>query len=180
MLPPSWTLLPLTAMRMSFLMPNDAIYEPTTKTYPYGTVSTGINTAVIEHLKKLSVKKDMKDKFCGLVFDEIALKRRLFLDVSTDKVEGFEDFCLEAGCGSQLADHALVFMLQGIRAKFKQPVAFYFVKGTVSSQKLAVLIKEIITVIESTGFNILTTICDQGPTNMEALKLLKSGLYNLI
>lgn len=94
------------------------------------------------------------------IFDEIALKRRLFFNISTDKVEGYEDYGPEVERGSQLADHALVFMLQGIRAKFKQPIAFYFVKGTVSYQKLASIIKEIIMVVEDTGFNILTTICD--------------------
>jgi hypothetical protein len=35
------------------------------------------------------------------------------------------------------AKHALVFMLQGLKTKCKQPIAFYFVKGTVLLQKLA-------------------------------------------
>lgn len=71
-------------------------------------------------------------------------------------------------------------MLQGVRAKFKQPIAFFLVKGTISSQKLAVIIKEIINKVEETKFKILATICDQGPTNMGALKILKirSPPYN--
>ncbi|XP_028044210.1 uncharacterized protein LOC114253507 isoform X2 [Bombyx mandarina] len=126
-----------------------------------------LNTAVLDYLKKLAPIKKIRAKLCSLVFNEIALKERLTYSEATDKVEGFIDYGHERK--NELANHALVFMLQGIGRKIKQPPAFYFVRGTVSSEKLPVLIQE----INNSGFQVLSTICDQGPTNMGALILLK-------
>ncbi|KOB58173.1 THAP domain-containing protein 9 [Operophtera brumata] len=33
------------------------------------------------------------------------------------------------------ANHALLFMVQGLHKKFKQPIAYYFVKETISTEK---------------------------------------------
>nr|XP_037875754.1 uncharacterized protein LOC119630429 isoform X2 [Bombyx mori] len=134
-------------------------------------VEPGLNTAVLDHPKKLAPIKKIRAKLCSLVFDEIALKERLTYSEATDKVEGFIDYGYERK--DELANHALVFMLQGIGRKIKQPLAFYFIRGTVSSEKLAVLIKDIIKEITNSGFQVLSTICDQAPTNMGALSLLK-------
>lgn len=133
----------------------------------------GINKSVLNQLNLMADKCNAKDKYCSLLFDEIALKKRLVYNSATDKVEGYVDHGGKDGRNAELADHALVFLLQGMRKKFKQPLAFYFVKGTVSSQKLAVLIKEIIAEVKKTTFQPIATVCDQGPTNMGALKLLR-------
>lgn len=137
-------------------------------------INTGINKAVLEHLRKLSDTEEPNNKICVLAFDEIALKPRLIYNQATDYVEGYTDYGIPEERGPELADHALVFLLQGLRKKFKQPLAFYFVKGTVSSQKLALIIKEIVKCVEEVGHRVLATVCDQGPTNMGALKILKS------
>lgn len=166
-----------------------AIYKRSPKTYrylqhvmPLPSIKTlqnllkrvpmepGISESTLRHLQK-SVNED--NKLCSIVFDEIALKRSLILNEAADKVEGYEDMGGSGGRSDKIADHALVFMLQGVRAKFKQPIAFYFVKGTITSIKLASLIKEIIEAVERTGFRVMATICDQGPTNVGGLNLLK-------
>lgn len=77
----------------------------------------------------------MKNRYCRLKFDKIVLKRRLFYDVTVGEVEGYEDIGTHAERTSNLNDHSLVFMSQGIKGKFKQPLAFYFVKGTTFSQR---------------------------------------------
>lgn len=137
-------------------------------------IDTGINKAVLEHLRQTSPTKDMKQKVCALLFDEIALQPCLVYNESTDQVDGFEDLGKsDLGRSDKVADHALVFMIQGIYEKFKQPIAYYFVKGTISSQNLASIIQEIIRAIHDTGYKILTTVCDQGSTNMGAIKLLQ-------
>lgn len=152
-------------------LPNEKTLQNLLKKIP---LETGINHAVLEHLKKISEKETSQNKVCVLAFDEIALKPRLIYNSSSDKVEGYTDYGSTEARGPELADHALVFLIQGLRKKFKQPFAFYFVKGTVSSQKLATLIKEIIKLIKGVGYNVLATVCDQGPTNIGALKILKS------
>lgn len=61
-------------------------------------------------------------------------------------------------------------------SKIQATDAFYFANGTISSAKLYVIIKDVIRAVLSTGFNVvLATVCDQGPTNMGALKMLKTS-----
>jgi hypothetical protein len=64
------------------------------------------------------------------------------------------------------ANHALVVMVRGARVKFKQPIAYYFTKDTVSSECL----KQILFL----AVQKLEFICDQGPTNMKVTNLLCS------
>lgn len=138
-------------------------------------METGINKGVLLHLQKVSATMPEPNKICALLFDEIALKPRLVYSEATDQVDGYEDRgkSAEPGRTDRVADHALVFMIQGLRARYKQLIAYYFVKGTISSQQLAAYINELIKAIHNTGFRVIVTICDQGPTNMGALKLLK-------
>lgn len=60
------------------------------------------------------------------------MKPCLFYNEANDEVEGFEDYGKQ-GKTEKVADKVLVFIVQGLYKKFKQPLAFYFVKGTVSS-----------------------------------------------
>lgn len=70
-----------------------------------------------------------------------------------DKIEGFEDL-REEGRTNRLANHVLVFMMQGIRKKYKQPLAHYFVQGTISTEKLTVLLKNVIRKVIEQGLMI--------------------------
>lgn len=133
----------------------------------------GIDQTVIDYLKKKGEDLTEKEKICAILFDEMALKKRLIYSPCVDKVDGFEDLGHEGGRSERIADHALVFMLQGIYKKLKQPIAYYFVKGTISSDKLAQIIESVVRAVTAAGYKVLTTVCDQGPTNVGALSLLK-------
>lgn len=133
----------------------------------------GINPSIITHLKTKAEQLKDEDKICVILFDEMALKRRLIYNVAGDKIEGYEDLGNEGGRSHKIADHALVFMLQGIHKKMKQPIAHYFVTGTINTEKLCVIIKIIIKTMTTAGYKIIGTVCDQGPTNVGALNLLK-------
>jgi hypothetical protein len=81
-----------------------------------------------------------------------------------DRVLGFEDH----GHGqesSKIADHVLVFMLRGIKKKFKQPLAYTFCDSQTESPDLIRMIKEIIREIKNAGLHVVATICDQGTSN---------------
>jgi len=43
----------------------------------------------------------------------------------------------------ELADHAIVFMIRGIKKKFKQPVAFSFCQGATKQHELVRQLKEV-------------------------------------
>lgn len=44
----------------------------------------------------------------------------------------------------ELADHALVFMIRGIKKKFKQPVAYSFCQGATHQNRLVQQLREVI------------------------------------
>jgi len=140
----------------------------------------GINNHIFEHLK-LAVKKLKKlDRYCSIVFDEIALSASLQYTDRHAKVIGFKDL---GGSHrfSDFADKALVFMIRGSRKKYKQPIAFYLTNGTMDSTNLSIIIKNIIKAVQSTGLTVVSTICDQAPTNVAAInRLFKETNENLI
>ncbi|XP_063373946.1 uncharacterized protein LOC134661705 [Cydia amplana] len=133
----------------------------------------GIDISVMAHLKKKAEILTAQNKICVLLFDEIALKKRLIYNGATDEVDGFEDLGGQGERSEKIANHALVLMLQGIHKKIKQPIAHYFVKGTITTQKLVIIIKTAIRAVTETGYKVLATVCDQGPTNVGAINLLK-------
>lgn len=76
------------------------------------------------------------------MFDEMAIRKHLWYNSKLDKIIGYQDHGLQ-GTTQQEATYALVFMVAGIRKKIKQPVAFYLSGSNVTSDRLAVLIKEV-------------------------------------
>jgi len=75
------------------------------------------------------------------MFDEVCLSSGLHYNKTTDEIDGFVDSA--SNRNQEYADHALVFMVRGIKRKFKQPVAYTFCQGATKHDKLAVLIKEV-------------------------------------
>jgi hypothetical protein len=77
--------------------------------------------------------------------------------------EGLED------CGSQgnIANHALVFMVYGLCRKWKQPVAYYFTRGSTKA--------EVIDACHNAGLKVVAIVCDMGANNVKALKLLSAS-----
>lgn len=135
---------------------------------PFGP---GINYHIIAHLKQIVEHLDPMDRFCTFMFDEMALEAGLHYDKHKDCIFGLEDFGNSRRQPS-FADHVLTFMIRGIRKKYKQPICFYFVKGTTKTQELKMCIEEVVCNVLSTGLNVVATISDQGATNVAAINLL--------
>ena len=72
------------------------------------------------------------DKYCVLLFDEMALEPGLQYNKKERYVDGFEDFG-SFGRAPKLADTANVFMLRGIHKQWKQPISFTFSSGSTNS-----------------------------------------------
>lgn len=71
------------------------------------------------------------------------------------------------------ADHAMVFMVSGIRKKWKQPICYFFTTGAMSSSTLAAHIKHIISELHTIGLHVVATVSDQMSANVSAIKQLK-------
>lgn len=103
------------------------------------------------------------------------LKIKLQFNESVRKVIGFEDLG-QCDRSPKFADKALVFIVRGIRKQFKRPVAFYFTNSQMNSTTLANIIKEVIKDVQSTGLTVISTVCDQAPTNVSAINKLRQEI----
>lgn len=134
-------------------------------------VHAGVNTVIFSHMfHQQMLLKDVKDKICLLMWDEISLQPHLQYDKINDKIVGFEDWGHKRT--QRIADHALVFMLRGIRTGWKIPLSYNFCKNQTKSEQLVRSIKEIVKEVVQAGFTIIATICDQGTSNVAALNEL--------
>jgi len=131
----------------------------------------GINVHIIENLKHQVNRLKKIDKSCVLLFDEMALEPGLTYDRTNDIIFGFEKN--EDLTMTYFSDHVLVFMLRGIKKKWKQPIAYYFCNGTTKTDHLVMYIKQVISSLLTTGLQIIATVCDQGATNVAAIRRLK-------
>ena len=79
-------------------------------------LTTGLNAQLMKVLAAVIQNMDELDRYCCLMFDEISLEPGLSYNTVTDSIDGFED------CGdyksTKLANHAMVFMLHGVRRKW--------------------------------------------------------------
>lgn len=134
-------------------------------------IHAGINNVIFSHLShRETLMKDANDKVCILMWDEISLQPHLQYDIVKDKIIGFEDWGRKRT--QKIADHALVFMLRGIKTGWKLPLSYNFCKSTTKTPQLIRCIKEIIKEITQAGFIVVATVCDQGASNVAALKQL--------
>nr|CAH7715727.1 unnamed protein product [Callosobruchus chinensis] len=70
------------------------------------------------------------------------------------------------------ADHALVFILKGIRRRWKQPICFCFCEHSTRTGDLVRTIKDVVRSVHNTGLKIVASISDQGTNNVAAIKYL--------
>lgn len=154
-------------LRMTFSLPSKKVLLQMLRKIPF---RTGINKNLFAALKNTLLKMEDLDKYCYLVFDEVHLSTQITYNASEDRFIGFK----EDGSDSvpQIADHALVFMVRGLRKQWKQPIAYYFVHKTISSAQLSCLIKGLIVECRLVGLHVLATLSDQGSTNRGAINLL--------
>lgn len=66
----------------------------------------------------------IKFRYCSILFDKICLSSGLQYTLRADEIDGFVDTGKYKS--QELADHALVLMIRGIRKKTKQPIAYSF------------------------------------------------------
>lgn len=133
-------------------------------------VSAGLNTFILRHLESIVPKMSMKDKVCILMWDEVSIQPKVTYDIRKDIICGLEDWGNNRT--GKMADHALVFMLRGLHTGWKMPISFNFCYKQTNTAQLMRCIREHISKINEIGFHIVATVCDQGSSNMAAIKEL--------
>lgn len=139
-------------------------------------LSPGINSFILRHLENMSQKMSNKDKVCILMWDEVFIHHNVTYNIRKDVIYGLEDWGNNRT--SKVADHALVFMLRGLNTGWKMPVSYNFCAKATNTAQLIRCIKEHVHAISKAGFHIVATVCDQGSSNVAAIKelLLRTNL----
>ncbi|KAL3289326.1 hypothetical protein HHI36_003756 [Cryptolaemus montrouzieri] len=86
----------------------------------------------MDQLKVQVGKMHELDRHCVLLLDEISLSSGLHYEPHKGHISGYEDLG-HLGRSEKVADHALVFLVRGIRKNWKQAIAYYFTSKTVST-----------------------------------------------
>jgi len=115
-----------------------------------------------------------KDKECVLAFDEMALKTKFVYNKDRDCIDGFEDLGL-LGTTQYHCNHALVFMLQGISSKWKQPLGYFLLNVSVKAPILNKLVQSCLDKLLKIGLLPVALVCDQGATN----RCFLESMYNV-
>ncbi|XP_072155525.1 uncharacterized protein [Bemisia tabaci] len=155
-------------LRTFFPLPSARTLRSVLSKVPF---SPGICQPVLDALKKSVAAMNPLDRYCTLMFDEISLRQQLWYNRGQDRIEGFQDHKGQ-GVSSKLADHGLVFMIQGLRRHYKQPVAYYLSHSATTAERLVIFIKNVIRACRDAGLHIASTVCDLGTSNVSALKKL--------
>src|SRR6218665_2702682 len=132
-----------------------------------GRIECGFTAVMFNVLKLRVLSLPLCERQCALVFDEISIKFQFTYDKNLDRIIGYTD-------DGVIATHALVFMIRGLYSKWKQALAFFFTHNTIASSRLSDLITECIVRVHEIGLFVRCIVCDQGPTNVAAVKILGS------
>jgi hypothetical protein len=126
-----------------------------------------IDQACIENLKLHVESMDELNLCCTLIFHEVSLCKGFHYKSSKQRISGFEDLG-SLGRTNRYANHALVFMVRGIRKKMQANCSLVFYKRYCKDTSVETnycLHQEI-------GLNVVATVCEQGSTNRTAIKEL--------
>ena len=132
--------------------------------------AAGINAHVFSALQHSLQKMSDRDRYCCLLFDEMSIRENVRFNQKLDCIEGFEDYGTERT--RRIANHALLFMVRGLHRKWKQPVAYYFIRGSTKADLLERFLKEVLGACQDAGLRVVATVCDMGANNVRALRQL--------
>lgn len=132
---------------------------------------TGLKTNLIKKLHIKASSMTEREKMCVVLFDEIALKKKLELNHAEDIIEGYHDLG-SLGRATNFANTGLVFMIRGLLHNWKIPLCYFVSAGAVNSSSLQQIIRLVIKKLQDMSFKPTVLVCDQGSNNRSALALL--------
>jgi hypothetical protein len=99
----------------------------------------------------------------------MSIRENVRFNQKLDCIKGFEDYGRERTCN--IANHALLFMARDLHGKRKQPVAYYFIRGSTKAGLLKKFL-EVLGACQNAGLHVVATICHMGANNVSALQML--------
>ena len=127
-------------------------------------IQPGFSKSVKEALRKKVRTMSERDRYCSVVFDEMSVKEALSYDEKHDLVVGLQDLGMLGRAGG-VAKQALVVMVRGLAAQWKQPLGYFLSCDGVRGCDLRSLLEECLNDLIEIGLHPATLVCDQGPNN---------------
>ena len=124
-------LCPYSFLRLLLPLPSRCTLQSILSTVHF---AAGINARVFGALQHSVQKMSDRDRYCCLLFDEMSIRENVHFSQKLDCIEGFEDYGTERT--RWIANHALLFMVRGLHRKWKQPVTYYFIRGSTKAELL--------------------------------------------
>ncbi|XP_063244534.1 uncharacterized protein LOC134544224 isoform X3 [Bacillus rossius redtenbacheri] len=128
----------------------------------------GVDTKVLNVVQEIVASMNENDKYCCLLFDEMSLKENIQYSSSEDRILGYVD---DGACRTgELANQAMVFMVRGLRKRWKQPIACFFTRSGMKGPALKQAIQQVLGACLAVGLKVVATVCDMGTNNVSALR----------
>lgn len=131
----------------------------------------GLAKVSFDNIKRKFENATDQEKACVVCFDEMASMACLEYNERFDLIEGFEDL----GKGQRTektAKTALVFIARGLYKSWKIPLAYFLCHTNVKAENLKHIIKRVLRKALESDIQPKAVVCDQGTTNVSALKQL--------
>lgn len=169
----------VNALRLKFSCGGSGYEELLRQKFPLPSVRTlqrrlqnlNFDSGILDEvLKFLDTKVQTfapSERDCALVLDEMAITPTSVYDISLNKYLG--EVTLPDHTG--VATHVLVFMLAGIKARWKQVVGYFFTGNSVKGVIINDIIKNILQKVEPLGLNIVSVTSDMGAGNQALWKV---------
>lgn len=137
--------------------------------------SPGFTTEAFDALKTRveKAKESGHDVVCGLIFDEMFIRRHAQYDkankeflghINAGKPVEYDEF-------SPLAKEALLLMVSGINFEFKIPIGYFLTCGLCAEEKVAIL-NEAMSELSKTGIKLASMTSDGHKSNIASYKKL--------
>ena len=109
---------------------------------------------------------------CALILDGMSIRKQILYCQRLAKYVGFTDYGNLVPEGAETpASEALVFMLVGLKSKWKCPIG-YFLIDKADAETQASLVKQCLSMASDNSLSIRSVTCDGTNTNFKTLKLL--------
>lgn len=114
-------------------------------------VYPGFDNSLFAILKEACQHLSPENRICAICLDEMSIKSHLNYNFGQDKIEGNENYGL-LGSTKLIANYALVFIIRGVKQKWKFAIGYFLSCSCVSGDILMLLLLEAIEKVNNAGF----------------------------
>lgn len=137
---------------------------------PFGP---GVNSSYFEKIKSLVENLEPSERIVALLFEDINIIDFKNNSSSTKASRNFA-YCLqETTVGTpESADSGVIFMVRGLRSNWKQPIGYFFVKGSTPAEVIKGLIIVIVRALQECHLKVVSSISNSEKIKQDTIQLL--------